>query len=181
MGDFIVFITPFIIALNGILLIATEVIDWKNKKKRREGAGGEADKRQEEYEEIKEKWRDGLKASKKTVPIRNRFFMPRFIPSGKNQKRQVGQIRIVFPAEIRELKFTGTFTVVSFPISRRCGIFFPRLLPGLPIPRQSNSKYPAEIHSLHQSPVIWHDSDIHSVVEASGILLGIPVSTGTAS
>lgn len=48
MGDFIVFITPFIIALNGILLIATEVIDWKNKKKRREGAGGEADKRQEE-------------------------------------------------------------------------------------------------------------------------------------
>ena len=58
MGDFIVFITPFIIALNGILLIATDVIDWKNKKKRREGAGGEADNRQEEYEDIKRKWRD---------------------------------------------------------------------------------------------------------------------------
>ena len=58
MGDFIVFITPFIIALNGIWLIATDVIDWKNKKKRREGAGGEAENRQEEYEDIKRKWRD---------------------------------------------------------------------------------------------------------------------------
>lgn len=58
MGDLIMFMMPFIIALNGVLLIANEVIDWKNEKKRHEGTGGEADKRQEEYEEIKQKWKE---------------------------------------------------------------------------------------------------------------------------